>query len=445
MENQQVQPSPFFLPEIASMLGLLFNPYRYARFVARRTSGAPVRLWKKDTYTGGPVFIFFQPEDIFKIFSDRDGERSPLVRLEMVPLLGHSLGTTEGEEAVHQREMMSRVIGYGSVKNRIHEMKPGVEWLGDQFSRAAKTGNVIENAVPLVAKALLKIFFTIIFGVEDAERYGNLSSAYQRVLTTVYRRLLRPPFLSGRMAKVLYGKEDRRFAEDIAYIRSEVGATLVHASATPLAGSIFDRLKKEGASEESMRDTLIGLLIAAYDATMSSTSTGLWIMAQHPEAWLRIRLEARSLPEGPTTDQIMKLPYTAAVTRELRRLFSPAHLNDRFFPKGLQVNGWSLPPKSRIFIAPGVTQRLPEYWDNPDSFCPDRFLNGREYPRGVESGFGFGPHSCLGQGLARLFQTLVLLEIARRDLTLAPVRGSSIKHQLQLMTIARQLPLQVLS
>ena len=75
--------------------------------------------------------------------------------------------------------------------------------------------------------------------------------------------------------------------------------------------------------------------------------------------------------------------------------------------------------------------RSPAVYKAPGEFVPERWLDGRRerIPRGAYLPFGAGPHTCIGEPLARLIMTVTLTTIGRHwrlrlcDESGAPVPG----------------------
>jgi sterol 14-demethylase len=75
-----------------------------------------------------------------------------------------------------------------------------------------------------------------------------------------------------------------------------------------------------------------------------------------------------------------------------------------------------------------VTHRLPDLYDDPDTFYPDRYL---ENPKAVHQliGFGGGTHRCLGIHFAHLEMQVLITRLLRAfhleliDPDPRPVRG----------------------
>ena len=69
-----------------------------------------------------------------------------------------------------------------------------------------------------------------------------------------------------------------------------------------------------------------------------------------------------------------------------------------------------------MIMAQWVMHRDLRYFDDPEVFQPERWLNGLEnrLPAGAYFPFGDGPRRCIGQGFALLESALVLATIAQK-------------------------------
>jgi len=63
-----------------------------------------------------------------------------------------------------------------------------------------------------------------------------------------------------------------------------------------------------------------------------------------------------------------------------------------------------------------VMHRDPRYYEEPEAFRPERWLDGLadRLPAGAYFPFGDGPRRCIGQGFAMLEASLVIATLARR-------------------------------
>lgn len=158
------------------------------------------------------------------------------------------------------------------------------------------------------------------------------------------------------------------------------------------------------------RDTAIGMLagyvVAAFETTISAMASGLWLFAENPDEWRKLR-------ESPG--------LATHAGNEIVRMEAPIQNFSRFVTQAVTLSdGTVVPADSRAIVSYASANRDERHFSNADSFRIDR--SERQ-----NMGFGFGPHGCAGQGLARMELTAVFTALAKRierlELTGQPSRS----------------------
>lgn len=65
-------------------------------------------------------------------------------------------------------------------------------------------------------------------------------------------------------------------------------------------------------------------------------------------------------------------------------------------------------------LAPYLTHRHPDFWDNPEGFAPDRWLGDSPRARAAYLPFGAVARQCIGGAFAVLEACLMLATLAQR-------------------------------
>jgi cytochrome P450 len=81
-----------------------------------------------------------------------------------------------------------------------------------------------------------------------------------------------------------------------------------------------------------------------------------------------------------------------------------------------EIGGLPIRPKTFIFFCPYITHRHPDFWPEPESFKPERFLPAQagNRPKFAYFPFGGGPRACIGNNFALMEGSLVLATILQR-------------------------------
>ena len=160
-------------------------------------------------------------------------------------------------------------------------------------------------------------------------------------------------------------------------------------------------------------------VFAGHDSTGSTMCYVFHLLSTYP-AIRRLLIAEHDRVLGPEYDQaasrisknphlLNQLNYTLAVVKETLRLYPPASSTRSgepgYFIKGL--NGCQFPTDGFLVWSNSYTiHRDPLYWNEPNSFLPERWLVEEGYRldplKGVYRPFEFGPRNCIGQELAML-------------------------------------------
>ncbi len=158
-------------------------------------------------------------------------------------------------------------------------------------------------------------------------------------------------------------------------------------------------------------------------STLVSTQ---YFLARNPRVRAELQAEVRERFGGRefTWAELKELPLLDAVIRESQRLVPPVPL---FFRRSSQfeavtLGDYTLPPNTEILMSSWGLQRDPSYWEAPEHFRPERWLEpgfreANPYGSGHFFPFGRGPRACAGWGIA-LFVSKVVLAGLMRSTTL---------------------------
>lgn len=116
----------------------------------------------------------------------------------------------------------------------------------------------------------------------------------------------------------------------------------------------------------------------------------------------------------PTPSDVTDLTYTDRVVHESLRLYPPAFTVFRTATEEIELGGYRIPAGTNVTIPQFPLHRDPRWWDDPETFDPDRWDDPPERPEYAYFPFGGGPRHCIGMRFAMLELKLVLPTILRR-------------------------------
>lgn len=152
------------------------------------------------------------------------------------------------------------------------------------------------------------------------------------------------------------------------------------------AASVFDAADRGEISKVEARNMVIDFIAPSLDTTILASTYMLWLLAENPEAWQRIRRDPELIP--------------AAVV-EAVRLASPIRGFTRQVSRKAELGGVRLRAGDRIVLLIGAANLDRRRFPEPRRFDLDR-------PPGGNLGWGNGPHTCVGIHLAKLEMAALL-------------------------------------
>ncbi|MFE7228645.1 cytochrome P450 [Nocardioides sp. NPDC057577] len=131
---------------------------------------------------------------------------------------------------------------------------------------------------------------------------------------------------------------------------------------------------------------------AGVDTTVAALGNAIALLGRHPEQLAAIRADRRLVP---------------AAFNEVLRFWAPVHVWGRRATREVEIDGFLVPAGAHVGVLFGAGNRDPRHFEEPDVFRVER--NPVDH-----LSFGYGPHGCAGQGLARLEVHAVIEALARR-------------------------------
>ncbi len=171
-------------------------------------------------------------------------------------------------------------------------------------------------------------------------------------------------------------------------------------------------------TDEQLRDECLTLLLAGHETTANALSWAVHLLLEHPKILQAASQEARSVlgEEGCHLEDIAKLPLIKQIWLETLRLYPPAWSIGRTALEDVQLGEYLIPKKQNIILSQYVTQRSPKYFENPDAFMPERWVEGYEksLPDYAYFPFSAGPRVCIGNMFAEMEGMILLSTVLAR-------------------------------
>lgn len=422
------------IPFGADPLGFTVGVYRRYGELAALSRSNPVML-----FAFGPEYNKTLMSDAARFETNLNGNM-PLPADSSAARISTGLLAMNGDKHRQQRRLMMPSFHRQQV-NGYHEAMVGqIERVLSRWS-AGETRDMAHEMQELTLGVALKTLFSL-DTTPEARTLGQLFKESLEISFSPLEMAL-PMELPGTGRYRLL-----RLAERIeAYVRALIAQrrTLGDASQDVLATLIAARDEEGQALSD---DELIGqtytLFAAGHETSSNSLAWTLFLLDQHPEVLADLHDELHAVLGGavPSLEQLAQLPLLDRIVKESLRLMPPASILVRQSTVPFQLGGFALPRGTTVFLSPFITHRIPEHWDAPQAFRPERWerIDPSLY---TYLPFGAGPRMCIGTTFALMEIKLALAMIVQR-FRLALPSGARVDPELRLTLRPRGgLPMQI--
>jgi cytochrome P450 len=351
--------------------------------------------------------------------------KTRLTKALLRPSLGEGLLINDGEPWKRQRKLIqpafhaARIAAYADtlVTYTEHAM---AEW------RAGQTRWIDHDMMTLTLDIVIKTLFGEQLTPQEREAVGQAVDIGQKQVGDGFKTLFRMPAWVPTSAR-------RRGEWATGVINDIIARFIAHYRQTrqdrgDLLAMMLAAVDEDGGmSDAQARDEAFTLIVAGHETTANTLTWAWYLLSQHPQAEATLHAELNHVLGGrkPTFADLPALTFTEAIVKETLRLYPAAYIIAREPQEDVCVGCYAVPRGRPILIAPYVTHRDPRWFDEPNAFKPERWLDDLEkrLPKLAYLPFGGGPRICIGNAFAMMEARLILATVAQRfQLRLAPGR-----------------------
>lgn len=325
-------------------------------------------------------------------------------------LLGEGLITSEGEMWKKQNRLMRPVFGLKHMYNLVPSIQQIIQdhcqW------KDQSTVNIHSEMNELTLKIIARTLFALDLS-EEAPTFLKDVEYMMHFLIKRVRTIAAPPMWIPLPAHREFFAARARFdglIERLLQQRRQKGAI----ASNDLLQILMDAKDEDGhsMSDQQIRDEIITILMAGHETITNSMAWTMIELAKNPEYQERLAAESQSfwadgkLQEAPFN----KVNLHLAVMDEGMRLWPPVWAFMRQAGKSVNVNGLELKKGDIVFLMPFFAQRSKDFWQDPLTFRPERFLppERETMKAGAYFPFGLGPRMCIGKIFAQVEAKLIL-------------------------------------
>ncbi len=389
------------VPAIVNGLGYARDPIGYIRWFSARYGRVAM-----PRFPGFPPIVSIaEPELVRQVFAGdpktfHSGESSKAV---LEPTVGaNSLLTLDEEPHMRQRKLLLGPFHGENIRRWEDTIRSVTEnnlarWVpGQPFALHDHTREIT-----------LEVILRAVFGVREQARFQRARGLVKEFADRAHLISVFPfarrdlgrwsPWVRFKRARdaldvFLYEEIERRRAEPDLAERDDVLSLLLRT--TDEAGQTMSRLE--------LRDELVTVLAAGHETTATAVAWTFERLLRTPRVLDRL---TESLPEGDE--------YLDATVKEALRIRPVVTDVSRKLTQEIRLGGLHIPAGTLVMPAIAAIHFREDLYPDPDSFRPERFLDGTPDTY-TWIPFGGGVRRCVGASFAQLEMRVMIRTILER-------------------------------
>jgi cytochrome P450 len=365
---------------------------------------AAARLTDPGFFAGDPYPVYARLRAEAPVFWCEEGAFWAVSRYEDVRRVGHDTAVFSSRRGTLLTDGRARDAGGPHAPGARHLMRtdpPEHSALRKMSTHSftPRMVNSLEGRVRTIARGLLA---DIDAGV-PVDVVGALSAPFT---TFVIAELMGVPrdrwsqfwaWTDSAIHQVDAGRDDPRLAADIAALMQFFGELLEERRHSPGDDVVSDLVAGEidgrPLTELDLLTYCKFLLVAGTETTRNLISSGVALLGDHPDQRRLLAADPGLVPQA---------------VEEMLRFSSPVLAFCRTATVDTELRGQAIRAGDYVAMLYASANRDEDVWPDPDTFDVTR---RQDRPHVA---FGFGPHVCLGAGLARLEARVLFEELLAR-------------------------------
>ena len=426
------------LPLFGSTLSMVFRRISIFDFMLKIYNYYPNAKYFGFFFTTTPIFLLRDLELIksvlvknFDTFPDRRGFAD-----FNDPLLEKNLFSLHGEKWRNVRNLLSPSFTSSKMKMMFTLMSEcAVDFV--KFMPTSSADEESINTKDVFSKYTNDVIATCAFGIKVNSMkdptnkfyvYGKEASNFRGVIRGIKFLFLGtfPRFSRILNIKILNDYVSNFFKDIIKTTIMTRDAE--HITRPDMLQLMMDIRGKEGHRELDIDDMTAQAFIfflGGFETSSTEMCFAAHEIAANPDIQTKLQQEIDNVLEksnGEVSYEVInRLEYLDAVINETLRLYPPIGFLDRMCKKTYELPS-ALPDKKPFIIKKDMLiwipifaiQRDEKYYDNPEKFDPERFLDNKMHNSSCYMPFGLGPRMCIANRFAMLEIKILLFHLLAR-------------------------------
>ncbi|WP_372370766.1 cytochrome P450 [Candidatus Uabimicrobium sp. HlEnr_7] len=419
-------PGPNIFRGLSNVIHFALDPISLMKKMQKQY-GDFIQIWM------GPLRFFFvyHPRHIQHILQTKQKNylHSRLIFDKLIPLTGSKgLVQLEGEKWKKHRQITNVSFKPQQMESFVPLIVEITRKSIDKLT-AQKKFEMCDEMTDLVLKTAMRMLFSL----EAEEQVSKITTAFLEANRCCGKRIksivhLPTPIPSPNNLRF---KRAVKKLDEFAYSMIKERRKQQDFD-NDMLGTLMEKGKEDEQQMDDvqLRDHMMTFLFAGHETTACSLTWCFYLISQHSEIERKMREEIDSVlgERDPEYTDLPKLKYIAMVYQEALRLYPPAWILARQPIDKDEIDGKNIPKNCNILLNIWEVHRHPDFWDDPNTFDPERFSseNSKKQHRFAFLPFGAGPRICSGARLS-MVEGVIILAMFLRNHKCTTVPGQKIE------------------
>ncbi|XP_046915911.1 cytochrome P450 4c3-like [Dermatophagoides farinae] len=378
----------------------------------------------------------------------------------MKPWLNEGLLVSGGNKWRHRRKLLTPTFHFNILEQFITVMNEQAQILSNVIEQKQQHTDGDEkflNIVPLMTNATLDVISETAMGVKiqsQLNKNREYVDAVTRVSTALMKRIIFP-WLQIDFIFFNFFAEGRKNRKDIAMVH-QLTMKVIQERKKAMIDRRIEANENNGVvingddghhrnrrlafmdllieqhlndpdkfTESDIREEVDTFMFEGHDTTAMSLIWTLHLLGNYPDIQNRVHKEIDEIRQQSfddddennsnwTSNQLRQMKFLEACIKESLRLYPSVPFISRHTHEDTEIEPGCIIPKGiPVILLLYFIQRDPKYFQQPERYIPDRFVEGSEHYCGRVNPFSYvpfsaGPRNCIGQKFALQEEKIML-------------------------------------
>lgn len=401
-------------------------------------------------YGPQPFLVAMTPNTVERVLSNSKNVNKSFLYDMMKSWIGNGLLTSDKATWKNRRKVLTPAFHFRILDDYVPIMNRRTAEL---VAKLEKMGGDHFDLLPLMRLTAFGILFETAMGIQldenDVKKTGFLQVNDEMSASIIARMLniyhwLDTTYSFSKEGKCFYKKVEviKRYTENI--LKTRKATYQKGENALERKQNFMDILLRmhmdEGIfTEDEIREEVNTFMIGGFDTTATAAAFAVHLLGNHPDAQAKVHDEIDKVfgtdrTRPATTDDLRQLKYLECVVKETLRLYPPIPVIARNIDEDITIGKQIIPKGTVSIVMIYFLHRHPRFFENPDAFMPERFLeSSTEKHPFLYIPFAGGARNCIGQKFAQLEDKILLSHILRHFRVESKLSADDLQMSLELV------------